>query len=349
MKAVPLKKLCVGEKSWSAEGVVPTLNVRLDRTEIECEDGRTDTRSCNLLVFDEFFQEHHRAELLNHLTEEGWDHNKGPPQSKWERSTADGPGLPTSWGLKETVLSSLLEGQLPALQEINARLTALYPEYQIYHQPSNKYFTTAQRTDSAYSAYPFVGNAPVYGEDFRWHVDADPSSFPPCPWIFQYGSYVNHEPGKPLFVSMLIYLCKVWPRHFGGETLFLDDDTDTGILVRPKPFRMVLMDQDLLHRISAPSRFARQPRYTLVWKLLFFPKAYPDRPCSIAKPHWRLTSFGSMAGSMEDGNVDSQRPHISSGSSVSSACSSACSCATTSSSSSNTDPRKQQPPKRQKR
>ena len=37
-------------------------------------------------------------------------------------------------------------------------------------------------------------------------------------------------------------------REYDAETLFLDTATDTGVVVRPKPGRAVLMDQDVLHR-----------------------------------------------------------------------------------------------------
>ena len=36
------------------------------------------------------------------------------------------------------------------------------------------------------------------------------------------------EAGKPLFVSLLLYLDKEWPRDADAETLFLDSPTDTG-------------------------------------------------------------------------------------------------------------------------
>ena len=40
-------------------------------------------------------------------------------------------------------------------------------------------------------------------------------------------------------------------------------------MVRPKSGRAVLMDQDILHRVSAPSSAAGgRPRYSLVWKLV---------------------------------------------------------------------------------
>lgn len=44
-------------------------------------------------------------------------------------------------------------------------------------------------------------------------------------------------------MSLLLYLDDHWPREWDAETLFLDDDTDIGIVVRPKRFRAVLMDQ----------------------------------------------------------------------------------------------------------
>ena len=45
--------------------------------------------------------------------------------------------------------------------------------------------------------------------------------------------------------------------------------TGVGLVVRPKRGRAVLMDQDVLHRVSAPSAAAGgRPRYSLVWKLV---------------------------------------------------------------------------------
>ena len=45
--------------------------------------------------------------------------------------------------------------------------------------------------------------------------------------------------------------------------------TDVGVVVRPKRGRALLMDQDVLHRVSAPSASAEgRPRYSLVWKLV---------------------------------------------------------------------------------
>lgn len=44
-------------------------------------------------------------------------------------------------------------------------------------------------------------------------------------------------------MSLLLYLDAAWPRDWDAETLFLDDATDCGIVVRPRRYRAVLMDQ----------------------------------------------------------------------------------------------------------
>ncbi|KAL0048203.1 hypothetical protein WJX82_009835 [Trebouxia sp. C0006] len=85
----------------------------------------------------------------------------------------------------------------------------------------------------------------------------DSPAFPSSPWVDAFGHYCNGEPGRPLLVSLLLYLDTKWPRQWDAETLFLDDDTDIGIVVRPKCFRAVLMDQDILHRVSTPSQVFR--------------------------------------------------------------------------------------------
>lgn len=96
---------------------------------------------------------------------------------------------------------------------------------------------------------------------------------------------------------------------FCRRSLFLDPATGSGVIVRPQPGRCVLMDADLLHRLSPPSRMAGKPRYSLVWKLALVPKvaararssnAAPpgeQQQCSIARPEWgRPLPFGSAAG-----------------------------------------------------
>ena len=62
------------------------------------------------------------------------------------------------------------------------------------------------------------------------------------------------------------------------------------------PGRVLLMDQDVLHRVSAPSRSARVPRYSLVLKLCLYPKDPETRP-SILRPEWgEPVAFGTAGG-----------------------------------------------------
>ena len=174
-----------------------------------------------------------------------------------------------------------------AVRDVHARLCSMYPEYVIRHMPANVGGVDAS-SGAAYSCTPFVANAAVHGNCFQWHVDADPSSFGPGPWLGRYGDYVNGAPEKPLFVSLILYLDATWRREWDAETLFLDGTTDTGLLVSPRPRRAVLMHQDATHRVSAPSVLARRPRYSLVWKLVFErrEKGAADQPETILRAEW---------------------------------------------------------------
>lgn len=62
------------------------------------------------------------------------------------------------------------------------------------------------------------------------------------------------EPGQPLLATLLLYLDADWAREWDAETLFLDGPTGTGVFVRPRGGRAVIMDQDVTHRISTPSK-----------------------------------------------------------------------------------------------
>jgi 2OG-Fe(II) oxygenase superfamily len=108
------------------------------------------------------------------------------------------------------------------------------------------------------------------------------------------------EPGNPRLVSMLLYLNSSWPMENGAETIFLDGPSDTGVAVRPKPGRVVLMDQDIMHRVSAPSRAAGRPRYSLVWKLALLPaggggSATPVPSLFLRQDGGAAVPFGSAA------------------------------------------------------
>lgn len=357
-----LSQVQTHESSWDPNTAQVTLNTRLDARLVPHGSGmRLDYG--HVVVLDNFIDEPQRQALLDLLTKPEWEHSEGPPTDKWERETADGAGLPKTWGLKDSVLQKLAKGDMPAMQEVHTRLAKLYPDFTIAHMPSDmiQHRTAAasdnddvvpgspgpsqvadtslnnalrhgdlrlpqidatlqssqcQTESGSHQAQPpsrsgsddesvaepsvdcnqFVGNAAVYGDCYTWHVDADPSAFPASPWVDTFGHYCNGDPGRPLLVSLLLYLDDRWPRQWDAETLFLDDDTDIGIVVRPKCYRAVLMDQDVLHRVSTPSQLAgARPRYSLVWKLVFMPKTAVQQ-CCIAKPAWGApTAIGSAA------------------------------------------------------
>lgn len=113
--------------------------------------------------------------------------------------------------------------------------------------------------------------APVYGDVFAYHIDADPYVTPPSLWTDIYGRYPNRSTGKPRFVSFLVYLNDEWHDDWGGLTRFLDVATDTEFAVMPRPGRCVVMDQDVSHCVTAPKAAADRPRYSLVWKLVLHP------------------------------------------------------------------------------
>lgn len=259
------------------------------------------------------------------------------PPHKWERRTTDMAGAAPSWGVRPAVLAELARMELPAMREVHARLCKLLPSFHIallpsesiqvggagghdhpqQHHPRQQGADPGSCCQGAVSSPPapspsvdcnaFVANAAMAGDTFAWHVDADPTSFPsPSPWLDAFGDYFNGEPGKPLLVSLMLYLNPEWEREWGAETLFMDSATDSGIFVIPRPRRAVLFHQDILHRVSPPSAAAAgRPRFSLVWKLALLPKgeAHSD---SAAAPEPRpaaLAGAGASGGATELGEA----------------------------------------------
>lgn len=248
------------------------MNVRMDARIVP--DARAGARVDygHVVVLDDFFDEPIRAGLLDMLTEAGWDDAQGPPTHKWERQTADGAGLPRTWGLRDEVLQQLADSSSWAMKEVHSRLCKLYPDVDIAHMPSEHIQAdsssrdtqsehshpdtdSAQRlpghnasklsqrdppaehsqsamgasdtlqhcpsealahaeSDAGAPGHPasdagapghveiagvhcdkFVGNAAVHGDDYTWHIDADPAALPPSPWTKLYGDYCNGQPG----------------------------------------------------------------------------------------------------------------------------------------------------------
>ena len=298
---------------WDLSRVTTAMAVAMDRADVldtatrDTGGERLRSDASHVVAIDGVVGEPLRKALLDALTEVGYDHfsETGPPETKWNREMRDGlddaggESPPPSWGLTPETLAAMMETD--AVRSFRARLAAMYPEYDIRTLPSD-----ALEPDGIPGAWggssicSAVGNAAVYGDMFHWHIDMDPSQLDPsAPWVERFGSYVNRERGRPLFVSAMVYLNPgPWPAAFDAETLFLDPGTGTGVFVRPQPGRVVLMDQDILHRVSTPSQIANLPRYSFVLKLCFFPKRVdgPQRMTLIREDWGEPCLFGTAAG-----------------------------------------------------
>ncbi|KAG2451787.1 hypothetical protein HYH02_003565 [Chlamydomonas schloesseri] len=250
------------------------LSAALDAGEVPSIHGDYRRDAAHVAVLDGLVTEAERAELLAWLTAPGHNHAGPPPEDKWEMACVDRVGDNATWGLRPEVLAALRDDPPPPVVALQSRLAALYPEYTLCHMPAQQISDAPggdDDTDTTLSC--FVGNAVMHGDPCAWHVDADPTTVPPySPWVHNFGYYHNRELGRPLFVTVLIYLNDTWPEDNHAETLFLDPETQLGLFVRPAPGRVVLMEQDMPHRISAPSRVAPGPRYSLVWKQVWVPR-----------------------------------------------------------------------------
>ncbi|KAG2485818.1 hypothetical protein HYH03_015528 [Edaphochlamys debaryana] len=250
------------------------LNAALDAGEVPSIHGTYRRDAGHVVVLDGLLSEAERLELLDCLTAPGHNHQGPPPESKWDMGCVDREGDRATWGLRPEVLASLLEAPPPPVVALQTRLAAIYPEYDICHMPADKISDDPPNADGEGTPLScFVGNAVMHGDPCAWHCDADPATLPPhSPWVHNFGYYHNREVGRPLFVTVLIYLNDTWEEDWHAETLFLDPEAALGLFVRPAPGRVVLMEQDVPHRISAPSAAAPGPRYSLVWKLVWLPK-----------------------------------------------------------------------------
>lgn len=96
-----------------------------------------------------------------------------------------------------------------------------------------------------------------------------------------------------------MYLDKDWPAQLHAETILLDEDAQIGVCVRPRAGRLLLMDQDCPHRISSPAVGAPRPRYSLVWKAVFWPRALLGLPTPVegiqepglCRPEWGASTL----------------------------------------------------------
>lgn len=307
-----MRSLQTHSTQWDPNSVSVSLNVAVDGCIVPSESSPEGARlsESHIIVLDNFLDGDLTEQLLEVLgvTEP----SALPPASHWERQTADTAEYSQhmTFGVKDSIIKGMMDRPAPAILEVQSRVYKLYEkDFHIAHLPSD---AIQQPPQTRADCSAILANCAVRGDEYGWHVDADPTSFPnDSAWVSTFGDYFNGEPGKPLLVSLLLYLIPPggWPVTYGADTLFLDSGgSDAGIFVRPKRNRAVLMQQDVLHKVSSPSAAAGGlPRYSLVWKLAWMRKEDSSHgddtslnkgsgTLSISKSEWgRASTFGSTA------------------------------------------------------
>jgi hypothetical protein len=253
---------------------VPSLHVQLDGAFTSQDWWDTS----DVYVFDNLVKDNLRQSLYQVVNgKEPWDDVKqGPNPAHWERGSLNDAMTITDeqeesggcWGLSYEATEELCFHHHDAIEKFEQILQQeLFPEFHVCRLPE------AVLGDSI---SPLNANAATHGDEFEWHIDADPNLTPPSPWCDIYGRYPNRVQGKPRFVSCLIYLNEEWKadEQWGGGTRFYDPPTESYYEVDAQPGRVVIMDQDITHTVTAPHLAAgeKRPRYSLVWKLILHPK-----------------------------------------------------------------------------
>ena len=142
------------------------------------------------------------------------------------------------------------------------------------------------------------------------------------------GAHITHQRARgvklPFLLATALLDFQDWPREDAAETLFFDaEEAGLGLAVRPRAGRVVVSEQDVVHRIVPPRGERRRrrkgggkespppppppPRYSLVLKLALIPRVVegekkdpsPPAPAtSVVLPAWRpgALRLGTAAG-----------------------------------------------------
>ena len=229
-------------------------------------------------VVDGLLDETLRAALLAELGGDGWDPAAAPDPRTWSRGRFFDSAGETGghWGLRPEALARV------AASDAVKRLAGAVRAWLREANGASVDVCTMPSEAMGPDIPAVAGNAPVAGEAFDFHVDADPARHPRGAWTDARGRYVNRSPGQPRWVSALAYLSPAWDDAWRAETVFRDA-SGAEVRVAPKPGRVVLLDQDALHAVSPPVGTDR-PRYSLVLKLLLGPLGGGAAPALAPRP-----------------------------------------------------------------
>jgi len=295
------EKICIPSLQVEVDGATIVMTTTTTATAIEQhqneQEGVWDTSS--VLVFDDLVSDDLRQRLLNVVLGKDDDNNNdndwddiqnGPDPTRWqkgglmdlptlehleEEEDVEAPGNSGGGvGLSDEAIHDLCFQHHDAIQEFETQiLSNIFPSND--NNPNYKICRLPPNVVLGETVSPLTANAPIAGDVYSYHIDADPNMTPPSPWTDIYGRYMNRSRGKPRFMSCLVYLNDEWKYdEWGGPTRFLDVATDTYYDVEPKPGRVVIMDQDITHSVVAPKEegsVGKRPRYSLVWKLILHP------------------------------------------------------------------------------
>jgi hypothetical protein len=225
----------------------------------------------------------------------------------WERETVDGSGdgdddEKKTLGAKSFVVDAASRnGGIVGEVDLFERLERVFPQTVFARAPVESFVFNNDGGDGddgddehrkRFKYDAIVYNASDETSTFRYHIDGCPMTLlhPQSAFAKAYGgNYANRTPMrddengarasvKPRFVSLLVYLNDEWDPEWGGETKFLDEDSQIGLLVAAKPGRVVLFDSDVKHSVcpttnsSSDSNSNNNKRFSLVMKLIALPK-----------------------------------------------------------------------------
>lgn len=276
---VPLAQTAINNNiEWDSISFLPSKVLQVDGAYIQEPKGTSpetwDTSS--VFVFDDLVSCNLRrrlAQVIGRGKDLVGEHSPDPAQWKrgglsdkleYEHESEPSSSAPSvSYGLTYEAIQELCFQPHGAIVDMEIILSKLFSDFVVTRLPQAVFGEAVS---------PLTANAPLHGDVFDYHIDADPYVTPPSLWTDIYGRYPNRSTGKPRFVSFLVYLNDEWHDAWGGPTRFLDVASDTEYAVLPRPGRCIVMDQDVSHAVTAPREAAGRPRYSLVWKLVLHPK-----------------------------------------------------------------------------
>ena len=165
--------------------VQPCMHVEIDGAAVPdpfTKENVWDTST--ILVFDNFVDDSLRKRLLDVVNNRDgnydWDDKvNGPDPRRWERGGLvdtfdDVSSIPSCWGLTQEAIEDLCLGQHRAISETEAKISQLFPDFIVTRLPEAVLSSCVS---------PLTGNAPTFGDEFQFHIDADPNQTPPCKYI----------------------------------------------------------------------------------------------------------------------------------------------------------------------